>query len=126
MLPVRGVPHSRYEDGPVTGPPYDPGRSPVGGFLEALGITGRVTFVGHDWGGVLAVDRARARPAAVRGIAYLETLVAPVSWDGPNAPAPELFGPLRGAAGEEMVLRDNVFVETVLPAGTVRTLRTLP
>ena len=94
----------------------------LAGFLAALGITGRVTLVGHDWGGVLAVDRARTHPAAVRGIAYLETLVAPVSWDGPNAPDPALFRPLRGPAGEEMVLRDNVFVETVLPAGTMRTL----
>lgn len=97
-------------------------RRHLAAFLEALGITGRVTLVGHDWGGVLALDWARTHPAAVRGIAYLETLVAPVSWDGPNAPAPALFGPLRTAAGEEMVLRDNVFVETVLPAGTVRTL----
>lgn len=94
----------------------------LAGFLDALAISERVTLVGHDWGGVLAVDWARAHPAAVRGIAYLETLVAPVSWDGPNAPDPALFRPLREAAGEEMVLRDNVFVETVLPAGTVRTL----
>jgi haloalkane dehalogenase len=93
----------------------------LAGFLDAL-APGRVTLVGHDWGGVLAVDRARAHPETVRGIAYLETLVAPVSWDGPNAPAPDLFRPLRTAAGEDMVLRDNVFVETVLPAGTVRTL----
>jgi haloalkane dehalogenase len=58
----------------------------------------------------------------VRGIAYMETLVAPVSWDGQNAPDPELFGPLRTEEGERLVLRDNVFVEKVLPAGTRRTL----
>jgi haloalkane dehalogenase len=48
----------------------------------------------------------------------METLVAPVSWDGENAPDPELFGPLRTEEGERLVLRDNVFVEKVLPAGT--------
>lgn len=95
----------------------------LAGLLDALAVTDRVTLVGHDWGGVLAVDWARAHPHAVRGIAYLETLVAPVSWSGPNAPDPDLFGALRGPAGEEMVLRDNVFVETVLPAGTQRRLR---
>jgi len=90
--------------------------------LAALGVAADVVIVGHDWGGVLGVDWARRHPGAVRGVAYLETLVAPVSWHGENAPDPELFGPLRTDAGEELVLRDNVFVEKVLPAGTQRAL----
>ena len=90
--------------------------------LTALGVAADVVIVGHDWGGVLGVDWARRHPGAVRGIAYLETLVAPVSWHGENAPDPELFGPLRTDAGDELVLRDNVFVEKVLPAGTQRAL----
>jgi haloalkane dehalogenase len=81
-----------------------------------------VVLVGHDWGGVLAVDWARRHPGAVRGIAYMETLVAPVSWAGPNAPDPALFGPLRSPEGERLVLEENVFVEKVLPAGTLRRL----
>ena len=84
--------------------------------LDELGVHDRVVLVGHDWGGVLAVDWARRHPDAVRGIAYLETLVAPVSWAGPNAPDPALFGPLRGPAGERLVLTENVFVEKVLRA----------
>lgn len=94
----------------------------VDGLLAALGVTDRVVLVGHDWGGVLAMDWARRHPGAVRGLAYLETLVRPVSWADPNAPDPGLFRALRSAAGEDLVLRDNVFVETVLPAGTVRRL----
>jgi haloalkane dehalogenase len=90
--------------------------------LDQLGVHERVVLVGHDWGGVLAMDWARRHPAAVRGIAYLETLVGPVSWAGPNAPDPELFGPLRGPEGERLVLEENVFVEKVLPAGTRRAL----
>jgi haloalkane dehalogenase len=90
--------------------------------LDQLGVTGRVTLVGHDWGAVLAVDWARRHPQAVRGIAYLETLVAPVRGDSANAPDPALFGPLRGPEGESLVLRDNVFLEQVLPAGTQREL----
>lgn len=89
--------------------------------FEKLGLTD-VVLVGHDWGGVLAVDWARRHPSSVRGIAYLETLVAPVTWDSPNAPAPDLFRPLRGPDGEEMVLEQNVFIETVLQAGTLRQL----
>ena len=73
--------------------------------LDELGVHGRVVLVGHDWGGVLAVDWTRCHPDAVRGIAYLETLVAPVSWAGRNAPDPALFGP----DGERLVLAENVF-----------------
>jgi haloalkane dehalogenase len=97
-------------------------RRHLDGLLDALGVADRVVLVGHDWGGVLAFDWARRHPGAVRGIAYLETLVAPVSWDGPNAPDPGLFGPLRSAEGERLVLEENVFVEKVLPAATLRTL----
>ena len=97
-------------------------REHLDALLAALGVAADVVIVGHDWGGVLGVDWARRHPGAVRGVAYLETLVAPVCWHGENAPDPELFGPLRTDAGEELVLRDNVFVEKVLPAGTQRAL----
>jgi len=70
----------------------------------------------------VAVDWARRHPDAVRGIAYLETLVSPLSWSAPNAPAPELFRALRGPEGERLVLAENVFIEVVLQAGTLRTL----
>ena len=90
--------------------------------LDRIGVHDRVVLVGHDWGGVLAVDWARRHPGAVRGIAYLETLTAPVSWTSANAPDPALFGPLRGPEGERLVLDENVFVEKVLPAGTLRRL----
>lgn len=91
-------------------------------FLAELGLDDDLILVGHDWGGVLAVDWARRHPGAVRGIAYLETLVAPVTWDSPNAPAPELFRRLRSDEGEDLVLKDNVFIEVVLPSGTIRKL----
>lgn len=90
--------------------------------LEALQVKDRVILVGHDWGAALAMWWARRHPAAVRGIAYLETLVAPVRSDGPNAPDADLFGPLRAATGEDLVLRNNFLVETVLPAGIIREL----
>ena len=96
-------------------------REHLDALLDQL-VTGPVVLVGHDWGGVLAMDWARRHPEAVRGLAYLETLVAPVSWSGENAPDPDLFRPLRGPDGERLVLDENVFVEKVLPAGTARAL----
>jgi haloalkane dehalogenase len=90
--------------------------------LDELDVRERVVLVGHDWGGVLAMDWARRHPGAMRGVAYLETHVAPTSWTSPNAPDPSLFGPLRGAEGEQLVLVENVFIEKVLQAGTRRVL----
>jgi len=90
--------------------------------LDALAVRERVVLVGHDWGGVLAMDWARRHPDAVRGLAYLETHVAPTSWSSPDAPDPGLFGLLRGAEGEQLVLVENVFIEKVLQAGTQRVL----
>jgi len=97
-------------------------REHLDALLTTIGADREVVIVGHDWGAVLGIDWARRHPNAVRGIAYMETLVAPVSWNDQNAPDPDLFRPLRTDAGEQMVLHDNVFVEKVLPAGTRRTL----
>lgn len=113
------------QDRPGTTPPryrFVEHRSYLDALLERLGVRERVVLVGHDWGGVLAMDWARRHSDAIRGIAYLETLVAPLSWSDPHAPDPALFGPLRGPAGEQLVLAENVFVEKVLAAGTLRRL----
>lgn len=96
-------------------------RAHLDALLDQL-VTEPAVLVAHDWGGVLAMEWARRHPDRVRGLAYLETLVAPVSWSGANAPDPDLFRPLRGPEGEHLVLVANAFVEKVLPAGTVRAL----
>ena len=67
--------------------------------LIAIGVDREVVIVGHDWGAVLGIDWARRHPRDVRGIAYMETLVAPVSWDGENAPDPEPTVPTVDVAG---------------------------
>ncbi|ADB31074.1 alpha/beta hydrolase fold protein [Kribbella flavida DSM 17836] len=91
-------------------------------FLHSLRLDQPVVLVGHDWGGVLATDWARRHPDEVAGVAYLETLVAPVAWDSPNAPSPDVFRPLRSEAGERLVLVENIFIEQILQAGTLRPL----
>jgi haloalkane dehalogenase len=100
-------------------------REHLDALFELIGVTSRVTFVGHDWGAVLATDWARRHPDRVRGIVYMETLVSPLSWEDENAPDPEVFRALRSTSGEQMVLADNFFVEQVLPAGTIRSLTEL-
>ncbi len=90
--------------------------------LEELGVTANVTFVVHDWGSALGFDWANRHRDAVRGIAYMESVVMPLRWaDWPKA-ATAIFRGFRSPAGEKMVLEDNVFVEQVLPGAVVRDL----
>ena len=56
----------------------------------------------------------------VGGIAYMEALVRPLTWDAWPAGARELFQGLRSPAGDQMVLEQNAFVEFILPAGMLR------
>ncbi|MCP2168877.1 haloalkane dehalogenase [Goodfellowiella coeruleoviolacea] len=79
-----------------------------------------VVLVGHDWGGALAFDWAARHPDRVRGIAFLETIVKPMSWQEFPAAGRELFQALKTpGVGEAMILDDNAFIEG-LP-GTVLT-----
>jgi haloalkane dehalogenase len=91
--------------------------------LEALGVRENVTLVIHDWGSALGFDWANRHRDAVRGIAYMEAIVQPIaSWaDWPKAVQPT-FKAFRSEAGEEMILRKNLFVEGVLPGAILRKL----
>ncbi len=91
--------------------------------LDALGVHERVTLVVHDWGSALGFDWANRHREAVKGIAYMEAIVGPQTWDHWDkfGMRPALQA-LRSEAGEAMVLRDNFFVEKILPKAILRTL----
>jgi haloalkane dehalogenase len=91
--------------------------------LEALDVRERVTFAIHDWGSALGFDWANRHREAVKGIAYMEAILVPQHWnhwDKFNM-RPALQA-LRSEAGEEMVLRDNFFIEKILPSAILRAL----
>ena len=91
-------------------------------WLETMGVKGRLTIVAHDWGSGLGFDWARRHPNAVKGIAYMEAIVRPVTWmEWPEA-ARNIFQAMRSKAGEEIVLTKNVFVERILPSAILRDL----
>ncbi len=82
-----------------------------------------VVLVVHDWGGALGFDWARRHPARVRGIAYMETIVAPIaSWDDWPENARNIFQAMRSPAGEKIILEKNVFIEGILPGSILRKL----
>ena len=90
--------------------------------LSALGVTNKVTWVIHDWGSALGFDWANRHRDAVTGIAYMEGIVRPVTWDDWPEAARGVFQGFRSPAGEEMVLEKNAFVERVLPGSILREL----
>jgi haloalkane dehalogenase len=91
-------------------------------WFEAAGVesAGEAVLVGHDWGSALAFDWARRHPEAVAGIAYMEGIVCPVTWEDWPDNARHIFGVFRSPAGEEVILEKNVFVERVLPGSVLK------
>ena len=91
-------------------------------WFDALGLA-EVVLVGHDWGGALAFDWAARHPGRVRGIAFTETIVKPMTWEEFPEGGRELFRAIRTeGVGEAMILDQNAFIEQALPAASVTTL----
>ena len=102
----RFVDHARYLDA----------------WFEALGLTERVTLVGHDWGSALAFHWAYRHQERLKGIVYMEAIVRPLTWEEwPERPR-ALFQSMRSPDGEDIILEKNVFVERILPASVMRGL----
>jgi haloalkane dehalogenase len=97
-------------------------REYLDGALEALGVSKNVTWVIHDWGSALGFDWANRHRHAMKGIAYMEGIVKPVTWDEWPEAARGVFQGFRSEAGEAMVLEKNTFVERVLPGSVIRGL----
>ncbi len=90
--------------------------------LDALELTQPLVLVIHDWGSALGFDWARRHPDRVAGIAYMEAIVRPLSWDEWPEAARGIFQGFRSPKGEELILERNLFVEAVLPSAILRTL----
>jgi haloalkane dehalogenase len=91
-------------------------------WFEAVVPEGQVTLVLHDWGSALGFYWAHRHPERVKGLAYMEAIVRPLTWADWPEQARRVFQGFRSPAGEEMVLEKNVFVERVLPGSVLRSL----
>jgi haloalkane dehalogenase len=91
-------------------------------WFAAMKLERDVTLVVHDWGSALGFHWAHRHPQAVRGIAYMEAIVRPVTWAEWPDNARRVFQNMRGPGGEEMVLQKNVFVERILSGSVLRGL----
>ncbi|MDH3299122.1 MAG: haloalkane dehalogenase [Acidimicrobiia bacterium] len=102
----RFVEHRRYLDG----------------LLDQLDLGDEVTFVVHDWGSALGFDWANRHRDRVAGLAFMEAIVRPVTWDDWPEAARGIFEGFRSPAGEKMIIEKNLFVEAVLPGSILRDL----
>ncbi|MBO9563420.1 MAG: haloalkane dehalogenase [Niastella sp.] len=91
-------------------------------WFEAVGLRENIVLVLHDWGSALGFYRAFRFPDQIKGIAYMEAIVQPRLWSDFPAGRDAIFRALRSDKGEQMVLQDNFFIETVLPKSIIRTL----
>lgn len=97
-------------------------RAYLDALFEQIGVREKVTLVIHDWGSALGFHWAHRHPQAVKGIAYMEAIVQPLSWGDWPDQSRKAFKALRSEGGEEMVLEKNFFVEKLLPHAILRTL----
>ena len=92
------------------------------GLLRELDENQNITLVIHDWGSGLGFHWARLNPESVKGIAYMEAIVMPMTWEDWPESARGIFKGFRSPKGEDLVLERNMFVEAVLPSSVIREL----
>lgn len=82
-------------------------------WFDAVGVTGNVTLVVHDWGSALGFHWTVRHSERVKAIAYMESIVQPRHWSDFPDGRDELFVALRSPDGERLALEENFFIETV-------------
>jgi len=103
-IEYRFVDHAKYLDG----------------FINALGLR-NITLVIHDWGSALGFHYARRNEGNVKGIAFMEAIVRPLTWDEWPEQAKAMFQAFRTpGTGEQMIMDNNMFVEATLPGAMLR------
>ncbi len=105
-IPYRFFDHARFVDG----------------FIDALGLE-NVTLVIHDWGSALGFHYARRHQGNVKGLAFMEAILRPVTWADFPADYKLGFKLFRTpVAGWLMISGMNMFVRKILPGAIVRPL----
>lgn len=93
------------------------------GFINKLNLN-NITLVLHGWGSIAGFDIAMRHPDRIKGIAFLEAHVRPVTdWAMVSLPIQELSLVLNSPdGGYDVIMNSNYFVNKVLPSGVMRKL----
>lgn len=85
-------------------------------WFEALGIKKNVILILHDWGSALGFAWTQRYPERIKAIVYAEGIVRPFySWNEWPEVTQGFFKRQCTAAGEELILEKNLFIEYLLP-----------
>lgn len=92
-------------------------------FIEKLGLK-NITLVLHGWGSVIGLDYARRHQNNVKAIALYESYLQPITdWSQLSLPVQQLATLLnRPGASYRAVMKQNYFIEKVLPRSVIREL----
>ncbi|MBN2025755.1 MAG: haloalkane dehalogenase [Actinobacteria bacterium] len=92
-------------------------------FIEKLALEDLVMVV-HDWGSALGFYYAMRHEDHVRGLAFMEAIIAPFTdWDAWPESARRIFQGFRTPdVGWDLIVNRNFFIDRILPASVVRPL----
>lgn len=94
----------------------------VEGFIEKMGLR-NITLVIHDWGSALGFHYAMRHEENLKGIAFMEAIITPLTWESFPADFKEVFQAFRTpGVGWDMIVNQNLFIEQILPGAIVRKL----
>ena len=92
-------------------------------WFDLVNLPDKVIVVCHDWGSGLGFHWIRQNPTRVKAIVHMESIVTTIkSWDSWPEIARNIFQSIRSDAGEEMILKKNLFVERMLPLSIMHDL----
>lgn len=95
---------------------YDDHYRYVSGLIDELGIGANLTLVIHDWGSALGFRWAHEHEDRVRGIAFMEAMLAPLTWEKMPSDFRRGFRMMRTRGlGWLMISVGNVFLKKMLP-----------
>ncbi len=95
----------------------------VEGFIEHLGLK-NITLVVHDWGSGLGFHYAMRHEDNIKGIAFMEAVIRPWTWDMFPKDFKIPFRLFRtSGVGWFLIVFLNIFVEKMIPGAVVRKLR---
>nr|XP_002738321.1 PREDICTED: renilla-luciferin 2-monooxygenase-like [Saccoglossus kowalevskii] len=91
-------------------------------WIEAMNLPEKLVIVCHDWGSGLGLHWCNEHRSRVKAIVHMESLVSVAEWKGFPEIARSYFQAMRSDAGEDMILKKNLFIERLLPSSIIRTL----
>ena len=91
-------------------------------FIEKLDLK-NITLVVHDWGSALGFNYAMRHEDNVKGIAFMEAFLMPLTWSEFPENVKGIFQTIRTpGSGYDLIVNKNFFVEKLLPDAILRNL----